>query len=268
MAEYQLRGRLSSAQKSLFTSSAQLTAGNGGGRLLAPFREMTIGKEMHPSEHYLKKHSGKGVSTKWFNDLRQLESPSGLKMTANGKTRESWSAQKDGVIKLANINELYRLNLLIAHQFPIALANWRNVLAYRAQAVFKQSFTMKKFNSDGEVRWKSISSWTVKKRKKKGYWPNANRLLQETNKLYKSIEVETGTTGAKVVAKAPYAGIHNDPEPGMTYGNGFGYKYHHLKPVTKRQFMGHSTEIDKFIGEYEKNYLFYTLFRGPVAVAK
>ena len=85
--------------------------------------------------------------------------------------------------------------------------------------------------------------------------------MQETNALYESLEyipaVAPFTSGVR--ANASYAGFHNDPRPGETYGTHYG-----AKPVTRRQFMGHSTLIDDFIMTYEQAYLFDTVFRKQV----
>ena len=58
--------------------------------------------------------------------------------------------------------------------------------------MFQESFTLKRFNSDGERNWKNITPWTRRKRKWKGTWPGAGKLMQETNALFKSLHVEDG----------------------------------------------------------------------------
>lgn len=264
-----VRGTLTSAQKSLFVAGTKFS--DVSGRIAAPFREMSIGQELRSGRHARAGNDGRGLRTKWFTDLRKMEMPSNyrgvgsMKVGNNRVTRDSWRATAGvDVIVLKNTNQLYQHLISVAHQIPIATEHWRMVLARRALAVFQESFTLKRFNSDGERNWKRITPWTRKKRKWKGTWPGAGKLMQETNALFKSLHIENSTLTSSVVASARYAGIHNDPEPGMTYGNGFGGKYSPPKPVTKRQFMGHSTKIDEFIAAYEKNYLFDTVFRRPV----
>lgn len=264
-----VRGSLTSAQKGLFVAGTKFS--DVSGRIAAPFREMSIGQELRSGRHARSNNGGKGLKTSWFSDPRKMELPSSYNGTGafkSGKnivSRNKWRATSGAeVIVLKGHNQLYQHIVSVAHQIPIATEHWRMVLARRALAVFQESFILKRFNSDGERDWKKISPWTRKKRKWKGTWPGAGKLMQETNALFKSLHVKDSTLTSSVVASAHYAGIHNCPEPGMTYGNGFGGKYAPPKPVTKRQFMGHSTKIDEFIVAYEKNYLFDTVFRKPV----
>lgn len=267
--EKHVRGTLTSTQKGLFVAGTKLS--DASGRIVAPFREMSIGQELRSGRHARSNNEGKGLKTTWFRDPRKMELPSnyqgvGAKKVGNSYvTRQNWQATaKEGIIRFKDVNQLYQHLISVAHQIPIATEHWRMVLARRALAVFQESFILKRFNSDGAHNWKRISPWTRKKRKWKGTWPGAGKLMQETNALCKSLHVKDGALTSSVVASAHYAGIHNCPEPGMTYGNGFGGKYMPPKPVTKRQFMGHSTKIDEFIAAYEKNYLFDTIFRKPV----
>lgn len=264
-----VRGSLTSAQKGLFVAGTKFS--DVSGRIASPFREMSIGQELRSGRHARSNNGGRGLKTKWFTDPRKMELPSNYQGSGASKvgnkmtTRYKWQATADGgIIVLKDHAQLYRHLISVAHQIPIATEHWRMVLARRALAVFQESFTLKRFNSDGERNWKNITPWTRRKRKWKGTWPGAGKLMQETNALFKSLHVEDGAFTSSVVASAHYAGIHNCPESGMTYGNGFGGKYAPPKPVTQRQFMGHSTKIDEFIVAYEKNYLFDTIFRRPV----
>lgn len=260
------RGTLTSFQKGLFVAGTQIT--DASGRLNAPFREMSIGQDIHPG-----RHSTKNISPNkriWFSDKRQMELPADYKGTGGKKrgsgkvTRDNWKAIQIGsnVIQIDK-RQFYRHLIMVAHQLPIATEHWKLVLAHRALTVFKESFKLKRFNSNGTSRWKVNTEWTRKKRKWKGTWPGAGKLMQETNALFKSLHISK-TPFVGVVAEARYAGVHNNPEPGMTYGNGFGGRYSPPKPVTQRQFMGHSTLIDDFIATYERRYLFDTIFRRPV----
>lgn len=267
------RGTLSAAQQGLFSKGTNffrynLRGSNIPGQVRAPFKEMMIGRSMHSGPN-----SKRSWSTSSFSGARQMELPSnyegvGKHNTKYGlKTKQSWAAFGSGeVIKLPNFKRLVLQMTIAAHQIPIAAEHWRFVLAQRALKIFQDSFTMKKFNSKGASRWQANTSWTVKKRKWKKTWPKVNKLMQETNALYNSLEyvptIAPFTSGVR--ANASYSGFHNDPRPGETYGNGFGGIYSPPKPVVRRQFMGHSTLIDDFIMAYEQAYLFDTVFRKQV----
>lgn len=259
-----VRGTLTTAQKGMFVSGTNFS--DVSGRVKSPFREMMIGKSMSPGRHAVK-----SSAERIYKDWRRMELPSeysgtrAIKTGGRNVTRDNWRAVTGGKpIPIKNINQLYQHFVIVAHQIPIASEHWRMVLAHRALAVFKESFTLKRFNSDGTRKWKLNTKWTRQKRKWKGTWPGAGKLMQETNALFNSLHVVDSALTSFVVASARYAGIHNCPEPGMTYGNGFGGRYSPPKPVTQRQFMGHSTKIDEFIAIYERRYLFDTIFRAPV----
>lgn len=267
------RGRLSSAQQGLFAKGTNFFGfdvkgrdyKNYTGHVRAPFREMMIGRPMESGPH-----AKRSWSTSRFAGARYMELPSnyqgvGKHTTKNGlRTKQTWTTFGGGeVVKLKDIKRLVLQLNIAAHQLPIAAEHWRFVLAQRALKIFQESFEMKKFNSKGASRWQANTKWTVKKRKWKGTWPGANKLMQETNALHDSLEyiptVAPFTSGVR--ANASYAGYHNDPRSGETYGNGFGGRFSPPKPVTRRQFMGHSTLIDDFIMAYESAYLFDTVFR-------
>lgn len=262
------RGRLSKAQQNLFAAKTNFfgfdvkgrSYKNYTGHVRAPFREMMIGRPMESGSH-----AKRSWSTSSFSGARYMELPSnyegvGKHSTKNGlRTKQTWATF--GGNEIVHLKDLKRLVLqmtIAAHQLPIAAEHWRFVLAQRALKIFQDSFTMKKFNSKGASRWLANTKATRDKRKRKGTWPGANKLMQETNALYNSLEyisnVSAFTSGVR--ANASYAGFHNDPRPGETYGRIFG-----AKPVTRRQFMGHSTLIDDFIMSYEQAYLFDTVFR-------
>lgn len=271
-----VRATLSEGQKGLFSKGTDFYGyRNSRGHYIysnhlnAPYKEMVIGRKLE---------SGPRSQRSWritsFSDARYMELPSsyagpGKHSTKNGlMTKKTWKVFGMGgseVYKLKNLKEMVLQMTIAAHQLSIAAEHYRFVLAQRAYKVFQDSFTLKRFNSAHSTRWATLTKWTIKKRKKKKYWPNTNKTLQETNNLYKSLEylptIDSFTSGVR--ANAGYAGFHNDPRPGETYGNGFGGKYSPPKPVTRRQFMGHSTLIDDFIRVYEKAYLFDTVFRKP-----
>ena len=281
------RATLTTAQQSLFIANikgkdySKISFKDLSGRVPKPFREMTIGQ-----------HTPGG---KWGFDKRQMELPDNYKGTRAivrreykqyvdskkliGKhkfTREAWAAHQGGGAITLNYRQFQQHLAAVAHQIPIASEHWRMVLARRALATFQESFKLKRFNSAGGGRWKSISEWTKNKRKGivnmvgkdkrywKSHWPGKGKLMRETDKLLDSLHVVDGPVITSVVASAPYAGVHNCPTPGMTYGNGFGHIFNPPKPVVQRQFMGHSTKIDDFISAYESNYLFTNVFRKPV----
>lgn len=266
-------GYLSDSQKALFSKNTLFNGTrqkNGtvtySRHIVSPFREMMIGKKMQS------KTNGEW-SIKRFHDVRYMELPNDYTgpsrhKTKNGvKTKNTWRTRGRGAVTtLKDIREMVLQMTVSAHQMSIAFEHWRIVLAKRALKIFQDSFEMKKFNSAGEVRWKANTSWTVKKRKRRKTWPGANKLMQEYNNLYKSLKdiptVKRFTSGVKATSK--YAGYHNDPRPGDTYGDGFGGKFSPPKSIVRRQFMGHSTLIDEFINQYEKNYLYYTIFRESI----
>lgn len=137
---------------------------------------------------------------------------------------------------------------------------WKNALAYRALNIFQKSFELKRFNSEGSKPWEPNTEFTIRKRKMHNTWPGAGKLMMETGYLRDTLSVTEGSMikPAIVSTNASYAGVHNNPEeiPNATYGN-TGV------PVTKRQFMGHSSYIDTFIIEYQTQYLFDSVFLSP-----
>lgn len=260
-----VRGTLSQAQQGLFSKGTNFF-GNSS-RVSAPYKEMMIGQEMK---------SGPSAKRKWrvasFADSRNMELPRDYKgvgkhRTKNGiMTKKAWSAFGNSeIIHLKDLKQMVLQMTIAAHQMAIAAQHYRFVLAQRALKIFQDSFELKKFNSAGEARWVANSTWTVRKRKRKRTWPGANKLLQEYNKLYQSVQyvpaINAFTSGVR--ANASYAGFHNDPRPGENYGNGWGGRFSPPKPVIRRQFMGHSTLLEDFINTYEKAYLFDTVFRRP-----
>lgn len=262
----ELRGSLSKKQKGLFSKENSFLRG------AAPFREMMIGQSMSSGPN-AKQHR----SVKFYHDIRFMELPStynegGQHRTKNGMmTKRTWrvfNADKKGGIAFTQLKDLREMILqmkIAAHQMPIAFEHWRFVVAKRALKVFQDSFELKRFNSSPGYTWKAISSWTREKRKRNKTWPGANRLMQETNHLYKSLQcyqnIAPFTSGVR--ANANYSGYHNSPRDGDTYGNGFGRTFVPPKPIIQRKFMGHSSLITDFINKYQSNYLFETIFRKP-----
>lgn len=250
-----VRARLSESQKALFSKSTQFYGGNL--LLKSQYQAMSIGRTI------------KGTT---FGHGKYMELPSTYtgrgrwKTHGTVKTKQKWFAPygKSEVIQLKDLQEMVLQMTIAAHQLVISAEHYRFVLAQRALGIFQGSFEQKRFNSHGYGKWPAITKWTLDKRKRKKKWPDYNRLMQETNALYKSIKYESNmgafTSGVKAYSK--YAGVHNNPDSNTTYGNGFGGRYKTKKYVKERKFMGHSTLMDDFINEYEKRYLFDTIFRS------
>lgn len=271
-----VRATLNAGQKRLFSKGTlfyghidRLGNYNYSNHLVSHYREMTIGQKMSSGAH-----AKRSWSIGSFSDARYMELPNNYTGTGKHATKKGLMTKKTWKVFGLGGNEVYQLKdlkemvlqmTIAAHQLSIASEHYRIVLAQRALKIFQDSFTLKRFNSIGATRWEVLTKWTRDKRKRKGYWPNTNKALQETNYLYNSLEclptIKAFTSGVR--ANAKYAGFHNDPRPGETYGNGWGGKYSPPKPVTRRQFMGHSTLFDDFVHTYEKAYLFDTVFRKP-----
>ena len=280
-----VRATLSEGQNGLFSKGTYFYGHidrngnyNYSNHLVPRYREMTIGQRLESGPH---------AKRKWvvesFSDARYMGLPSDYKgygkhSTKKGlmtkKTWQTFGLTSDGVYKLKNIKEMVLQMTIAAHQISIASEHYRIVLAQRALKIFQDSFTLKRFNSAGEKHWEPLTEWTRNKRRRtrnrlsgeaKRQWPKPGDILRETGNLYKSLEfmqtIKPFTSGVR--ANAKYAGIHNDPRPGETYGDGWGGLFSPLKPVTRRQFMGHSTLLDDFVRIYEKAYLFDTVFRKP-----
>lgn len=149
-----------------------------------------------------------------------------------------------------------------------------------SRETFINSFRYKKFYSANGTKWKELSEFTIKKRKRKGTWPGRG-ILEDSGTLRQSILFDLSKdivaphifrqklyTNPKLFdnSKNPhrpmcYAGIHNDPSSSDTYGNGFGGRP--AKKVVQRQFIGYSTYIDKFMDKNIDKYLFDNVFGRP-----
>lgn len=191
-------------------------------------------------------------------------------MRNNGKflgyrTRDSWGAPKGGknVISLKNLKEMVLCMKISEHMLSVQASAWSLLIAYRAKAIFQESFTMKRFNSANSKAWKANTSWTVKKRKWKHTWPGAGKLMMEYGKICSNFDVKSKGAVARTYTYGHAAALHNNPPAGATYGNGFGGKYNPPKPFVQRQFMGHSSLMRPFMLEYENKYWFRSVFRGP-----
>lgn len=158
-------------------------------------------------------------------------------------------------------------------------------VAKRAQKVFRNSFRYHRFYSGDASPWKPLSEATIAKRRRKCTLHGG--ILNEYGTLKGSIEFATGngfqttinhisrqrifTNPSKFnVSTNPhrgfcYAGVHNNPGPNETYGNGFGGRKRVVK-VVQRQFMGYSTYIDNYVEENMNKYLFDALFGNASSI--
>lgn len=160
------------------------------------------------------------------------------------------------------------------------LLDFLTVTARYSRDTFIKSFRYKKFYSANGEKWKELSEFTIKKRRRKGTWPGRG-ILEDSGTLRQSILFDLGKdmitphtfrqklfTNPKMfnTSKNPhrpmcYAGIHNNPSSSDTYGNGFGGRP--AKHVVQRQFMGFSTYIDGFMDKNIDKYLFDNVFGRP-----
>lgn len=150
--------------------------------------------------------------------------------------------------------------------------NFRVVVGRRAMKVFQNSFKYQQFYSNRSRRWTPLSSYTLKKRARRG---TGSRILKEYGDLYNSIKLDesAGVGRARVYTDIVpanaghhkkhsicYAGYHNEGKG--TYGS--AWNGHKPKPYVKRQFMGHSSYLnpftDSFMRKMMKLYLFDSVF--------
>lgn len=150
--------------------------------------------------------------------------------------------------------------------------NFRVVVGRRAMKVFQNSFKYQQFYSNRSRRWTPLSSYTLKKRARRG---TGSRILKEYGDLYNSIKLDESAGVGRtrvytdiVPASAGhhkkhsicYAGYHNEGKG--TYGS--AWNGHKPKPYVKRQFMGHSSYLnpftDSFMRKMMKLYLFDSVF--------
>lgn len=170
-------------------------------------------------------------------------------------------------------------------KLDMAALNFATSVATRARDVFKRSFKYHRFYSADGKPWQALSENTIAKRKKKGTLNLG--ILRDYETLVGSIEFSTVgnyrktinhisrerifTNPAKfAVPTNPhrgfcYAGVHNNPGPNETYGNGFGRTKRVVK-VVQRQFMGFSTYIDSYVEENMNKLLFDKVFGTGVMI--
>ena len=161
-----------------------------------------------------------------------------------------------------------------------AFLQYTVALSQRALVIFSHSFESRRFYSSNGKPWKPITDTTWKMRQyhsKKFVRKCASRdqILRDFGVLTNSLEIKGTPMGGvgiyrRTVWTNPekfnspihhgfvYAGVHNNPGRGDTYGTKFG-----RKRAVRRQFMGHSTYMDSFITRYSDRYLFSEIFNKP-----
>lgn len=263
------RNPLTEAQKSLFVAGTKFSG------VVQSWNSYLQKIEPHATGRVAKEFRGMSLGNKGYADRRSLALPSWyegpnrhkVKGRSSYYTKKSWETKffaKGETVELRNLQEIALQLSIASHMSEVQMAHWKFVLAERARKIFQDSFVLKRFNSDGAVKWRYNTRSTYTKRRKKGTWPGAGGLMMETGALQKSIKVKKIHSNDYVVTTTPaangriYAGVHNNPTAGMTYGHIFG-----AQPVTQRQFMGHSTKIFEFMEAYESKYLFDMVFRVP-----
>lgn len=254
------RTRVSSVSKQYgkyFSSKTSFMTGKGG-HLASWAKPMTL----------------KGGSNPNFNWSRaQFRGANGRIM--NGSSTGRWGANINsnaGATILNGSKQWIRQLQISLHALYINAENFRIVVGHRAIKVFQNSFKYQQFYSNRTQHWRSLSSYTLRKRAHRG---TGNRILKEYGDLYESIKLKervnlmtTRVYTDIVPANASkhkkhsicYAGYHNEGKG--TYGS--GWNGHKPKPYVRRQFMGHSSHLDpykdSFMKKMMKMYLFDSVF--------
>lgn len=206
--------------------------------------------------------------------------PDGSKFQPSGRYGADLNQLNKKNIGKTNVGKGYIINgskawlnhlRIVTHQVTIKAEHFRIAVGHRAIKVFQDSFKLQKFNSAGSYKWAPLSSFTKRKRLKRR---TGSRILKEYGDLYNSIKIDENHSSQngrvtriytdKVSANVNhykkhticYAGLHNSPKPGETYGR-WGNP---PKPYIQRQFMGHSELIDTFAASVSKRFLFDDVF--------
>ena len=206
--------------------------------------------------------------------------PDGSKFQPSGRYGADLNQLNKKNIGKTNVGKGYVINgskawinhlRIVTHQVTIKAEHFRIAVGNRAIKVFQDSFRLQRFNSAGSYKWAPLSTFTKKKRLKRG---TGSRILKEYGDLYKSIKIDDNHSSEKgrvtriytdkVAANADhhkkrticYAGLHNSPQPGETYGR-WGKP---PKAYIQRQFIGHSELIDTFAASVSKRFLFDEVF--------
>lgn len=194
-------------------------------------------------------------SDRWGADINQGKRGAGSSATILNGTKQ-WIGQ----IQISQ------------YALRVQAENFRVVVGRRAMKVFQNSFKYQQFYSNRSRRWTPLSSYTLKKRARRG---TGSRILKEYGDLYNSIKLDESAGVGRtrvytdiVPANAGhhkkhsicYAGYHNEGKG--TYGS--AWNGHKPKPYVKRQFMGHSSYLnpftDSFMRKMMKLYLFDSVF--------
>lgn len=222
-----------------------------------------VGKDGKPATQ-------KDVWTRKWGTLRNQLSKKDIGKTKIGK----------GVILKGGKDWIRHIRIAI-HQLQVNAENFRVIVGHRALKVFQMSFSHQRFYSTGSQKWAPLSLHTKEKRKKRG---TGSRILKEFGDLYSSIKIHDsiadkyGVKSTRVYTDLVgprnkdeykskkddkqrkykkhtlcYAGLHNNPRPGYTYGNS-------RRPYIQRQFMGHSNIIDSFALSKLRTYFFDNVF--------
>ena len=154
--------------------------------------------------------------------------------------------------------------------------NFRVVVGRRAMKVFQNSFKYQQFYSNRSRRWTPLSSYTLKKRARRG---TGSRILKEYGDLYNSIKLDESAGVGRtrvytdiVPANAGhhkkhsicYAGYHNEGKG--TYGS--AWNGHKPKPYVKRQFMGHSSYLNPFTDSFMRKMMKLSLLHRVFLMKK
>lgn len=251
--------------KKYFGSSTTLTGANG--KIADWARPLSLSGGKNPEYGWTRAYySANGKLKKdssakfWGANLKQLNRKD------IGKTNVGM-----GVI-LNGSREWIRQIQISIHQLSLNAERFRIAVGHRAIKVFQNSFKHQRLDATGSQKWADLSVFTKKKRAKR---VTGTRILNEYGDLYRSIKIKeqsaSGTVKGKVtriytdIVKANpqhykkhsicYAGYHNNPNPGDTYG-----KWGKRRPYIQRQFIGHSDKIDSFAAMIMKRYLFDSVF--------
>lgn len=137
--------------------------------------------------------------------------------------------------------------LPLQHKFRLNVWNFKVEAAQAAVDVFQESFDLHRFNTNNSMPWRA---------RRRNY---KHPILKETGTLQKSIKYKKMSESQMRVFTDPsafgtsarhqgfcYAAVHNDPSGSHTYGR-TGVK------SVQRQFMGHSSILDKKIKQLIAN---------------
>lgn len=223
-------------------------------------------------ENWAKPMSLRGGKDSNYNWSRtKYISKTGIK-TVGAKQR--WGAdvnryKKGNAGKYATFNgaQWIRHLRIALYQIHVQAENFRVMVGKRALKVFQNSFREQKFYSNKGRNWPSLSSYTLKKRAKRGtgtrvlreYGDLLNSIMLQQKASYNTTRVYTDVVPANASHHKKYsicyAGYHNE---------GKGHYGRSMTSYKKRQFMGHSSHLnpilDAWLRKMMKQYLFDSVF--------